>query len=155
MAGSLIPRHRTLLPDLFDWLDGGFGLPPMFRNGADLHSIPIEITEQDTALLVRAELPGMDPERDIEVTVSDDVLAIRAQHVETRQDKEKHSSEFRYGSFQRVLRLPGPIPQEGVEAGYDQGILTLRIPKPPTAKQAVRTVKVAGAAKPSAKAVKE
>jgi HSP20 family molecular chaperone IbpA len=141
MAGSLIPRHRTLLPDLFEWLDGGFGVPPMFRSG-DLHSIPVEFTEEDGAYLVRAELPGMDPERDIEVTVSDDVLAIRAHHAETRQGKEKHTSEFRYGSFQRVLQLPGPIPEQGVEAWYEQGILTLRVPKPEQLKETVHTIKV-------------
>jgi HSP20 family protein len=139
MAGPLIPRYRTtLLPDLLDWLEAG--IPGMRGSTADTHTIPVEIDEEEGVYLVRAELPGMDPEHDIDVTASDDIVAIRAQHTETKQDK--HRSEFRYGTFQRVVRLPFAIPEDGVEAGYRSGVLTLCIPKPAHHKDEVRNIPV-------------
>jgi len=109
MVGSLLPRHRVMLPDLIDWPGSGFPAFPA-RGGPDLYPIPIEVTEEDGKYIVRAELPGVDPERDIEITAAGDVLTVRAEHTESKQDR--HHSEFRYGSFQRSVRLPVPIPEE-------------------------------------------
>jgi HSP20 family molecular chaperone IbpA len=130
-----------LFPDLLDWLETGLpGFPVLRGSRTDLHSIAIEMTEDENSCTLRAELPGMDPAQDIEVTATGDVLAIRAQHGETKQDR--HRSEFRYGSFQRVVRLPFTIPEEGVEAQYRSGILTLHIPKPAQAKESARKIEV-------------
>jgi HSP20 family molecular chaperone IbpA len=82
----------------------------------------------------------VDPEHDLEVTASGDVLVIRAQHTDTQQDK--HRSEFRYGAFQRIVQLPFPVPEEGVDATCHGGILTLRVPMPTSAKETVRTIPV-------------
>ncbi|MDH6574710.1 Hsp20/alpha crystallin family protein [Kitasatospora sp. MAP5-34] len=139
MAGSLLPRHRVMLPDLIDWLGSGFPTLPV-RGGPDLHPIPIEVTEEDGHYVVRAELPGMDPEHEIEITAEGDVLTVRAEHTESKQDKQH--SEFRYGSFQRSVRLPVPIPEEGVEADYQDGILTVRVPLAEQAKETARSIPV-------------
>ncbi|WP_037568653.1 Hsp20/alpha crystallin family protein [Phaeacidiphilus oryzae] len=145
MADSLIPRHRTLFPDLMQWLETGFpGFPtlPVTGGGAEAHAIPIEVDEDEKAgaFVVRAELPGLDPQHDIEITVDGDLLAIRATHTDSRTEKGR--SEFRYGSFQRVLRLPAQIPEKGVKAEYRAGILTLTVPMPVKPKEAARTIKV-------------
>jgi HSP20 family protein len=75
--------------------------------------------------LVRAELAGVDPEKDVEVTVGSGYLTIRAE----RHDKTegKHRTEFRYGSFSRSLPLPGDANADDVKASYDHGILTVSI----------------------------
>lgn len=140
MAGPLIPRYGTaLLPDHLQWSE--VGIPGLRTDTSSTHTIPVELSDEEEGVyLVSAELPGMDPAQDIEVTVSNENVTIRAQHSETNQDK--HRSEFRYGAFQRVLRLPFAVPEEGVEAGYRAGILTLRIPKPADHKDEVRSIPV-------------
>lgn len=137
MAGSLPARTRALIPDLLDWWAAGL---PSTRGGSGVQAIPNEVIEEEGAYLVRAELPGLDPEQDIEVTADADILTIRAHHAETKQDG-RHS-EFRYGSIQRSVRLPYGSPESGVDAEYASGILTLTVPKPQRAKQATRTIKV-------------
>lgn len=90
-----------------------------------------EFTDQDH-IVIRAELPGVDPERDIDVTVDDGVLSIRAERREQRQDKtaEGYRSEFRYGSFVRQVRLPKGTGPEVISAAYRDGVLEIRMPKP-------------------------
>lgn len=94
-----------------------------------VQAIRVEDYVDDGSYVVRAELPGIDPDRDVEITVSDDdVLRI---HAERRQEqKEGQRSEFRYGSFTRSLVLPHGIDAQDVQASYDQGVLTVRMPLP-------------------------
>ena len=68
------------------------------------------------------------------------LMVVPFQHTDTLQ--EKHRPEFRYGAFERIVRLPFAVPEKGVEAGYESGILTLRIPKPPERKEATRAIPV-------------
>ncbi|QES52120.1 heat-shock protein Hsp20 [Streptomyces venezuelae] len=96
------------------------------------------MSRNDGTYTLRAEMPGMDPEKDIEITVDGDMLTVSAEHTESTEDKDH--SEFRYGSFRRSVRLPGQIPSEGVEAAYEDGILTVRIPmepEPPAGRRSV------------------
>ena len=74
----------------------------------------------------------MDPEKDIDVTLADDVLTIAAQRHESSSKKSEHSyrSEFRYGSFVRSVQLPKGTPAEVVSATYRDGVLEIRMPKP-------------------------
>jgi HSP20 family protein len=84
------------------------------------------------ALVVRAELPGIDPDRDVELTVSDGLLHLRAEREEKSEQKGKrgYRSEFRYGSFERTLQLPAGTKDEDVSASYKDGILEVRVPMP-------------------------
>ncbi|HXZ76395.1 MAG TPA: Hsp20/alpha crystallin family protein [Streptosporangiaceae bacterium] len=120
-------RRQTphLLPDLRDWLDAPwapllpFGPASMFR---------VEDYVKDNVYIVRAELPGMDPDTDIEITVDDGTLTI---HAERREEtKEAHRSEFRYGSFTRSVTLPHQADTEHITAAYDKGILEVSVPVP-------------------------
>jgi HSP20 family protein len=92
-------------------------------------------------LVVRAELPDIDPDQDVELTVEDGVLKLRAERKVSSQHKEKDSyrSEFRYGSFSRTIPLPAGSKEDDVKASYTDGILEVRVPvgaevKPPATK---------------------
>ena len=92
---------RALFPGLIDWLESPWAGPPQFTAA---QSFRVEEMARDNRYVIRAELPGLDPERDIEVTVEGRTLTI---HAERRQeDSGPYRSEFRYGSLTRLVRLP-------------------------------------------------
>jgi HSP20 family protein len=86
--------------------------------------------EEDGTLVVRAEMPGLDPAKDVEVTVSDQVLRITAERRQESkvEDKRGYRSEFRYGSFLRSVALPSGATADDVKATYNDGILEVRVP---------------------------
>ncbi len=90
-----------------------------------------EFHEGDT-LVVRAEMPGLDPEKDIEVSVSGGMVTIRAHREERSEQKNKrgYRSEFRYGEFLREVAVPEGTSEEDVKATYADGILEVRVPCP-------------------------
>jgi Molecular chaperone (small heat shock protein) len=75
---------------------------------------------------VRAELPGVDPTDDIEVTVRDGQLTIKAERIPDRESNGH--SEFSYGSFVRTVALPAGADEDEIHATYDRGILTVSVP---------------------------
>ncbi|HLI74553.1 MAG TPA: Hsp20/alpha crystallin family protein [Acidimicrobiales bacterium] len=95
-------------------------------------------------LVVRAEMPGIDPEHDVEVTIAEGVLQIRAKREARSEHKnaEAFRSEFRYGSFVRTVPLPVGASEEDVKATYADGILEIRVPTGEEAKTAVTRVPV-------------
>ena len=112
---------------LFSWPDW-MGEP--FQTLMESEQIPVEEFEEDGAHVIRAELPGIDPDRDVEVTVQDGVLRIRAERRAEEKTEQPHfyRREIRYGSFIRNLPLPAGCSEEDVEARYADGILTIRLP---------------------------
>jgi HSP20 family protein len=95
-------------------------------------SIRVEEFVDGQTRVVRAELPDVDPDRDIEVSVSNGVLTIRAERSEKteRKGKDGYRSEFRYGSFTRSFPLSSNVRQEDVRATYKDGVLEVRTPMP-------------------------
>ena len=90
-----------------------------------------EYLEGDTCI-IRAELPGIDPSKDVELSVTDGILHLKA-HREERSEEERpdgYRSEFRYGSLERHIRLPEGASEEDVKATYKDGILEVRVPAP-------------------------
>ncbi|HET9729870.1 MAG TPA: Hsp20/alpha crystallin family protein [Acidimicrobiia bacterium] len=81
-------------------------------------------------LVVRAEMPGIDPDKHVTVHVRDHTLEIHAERTEKEEwtDKESYRSEFRYGTFSRRLRLPPGAKESDVHASYRDGILEIRVP---------------------------
>lgn len=140
MTGHKREHRHLAVPDFDDWFGRSFPGLPGWRPASAAHSIPIEMTRDDGAYVLRAELPGMDPDHDITITVDDNLLTVTAEHTETQEDKEH--SEFRYGSFRRTVRLPAAIPADGVDASYADGILTIRVPMPDASTSTARTVPV-------------
>jgi len=90
-----------------------------------------EFTDAGT-FVVRAELAGIDPDKDVEVTVSGGMLHIRAERTEKEEhrSKDRYRSEFRYGIFERDVLLPEGVTGEDVSASYTHGILEVRVPMP-------------------------
>jgi HSP20 family protein len=90
----------------------------------------INVSETDKAIRITAELPGV-AEQDIDVSLDDDVLTIRGEKkFERKDDKENfHFVERSYGTFQRSLRLPYAVESEQVRASFENGVLTVTVPK--------------------------
>ena len=127
---SLIHRNRSDVdwPDVF----GArlFDMPTMWKDLFDDNDMKVEEFRDGDTLVVRAEMPGIDPDEDVEITVSDGMLHLSAERrSETKtEDKKGYRSEFRYGSFSRSVRLPAGAGEDDVKATYDNGILEVRVP---------------------------
>jgi HSP20 family protein len=93
-------------------------------------SIRVEQYMEGDSMVVRAELPGIDPEQDLDVSVADGMLQIKAERQEKSERKAKNSyrSEFRYGSFNRSIPLPPGAREEDITAQYKDGVLEVRAP---------------------------
>lgn len=112
----------TPLTDVFDWLETTGPFRAVLSDGY----IPVEEYVDDGHYVVRADLPGIDPDKDVEVSIADDSLTI---HGERRgEEHDKYRSEMHYGSFTRRLRLPHGCRAEDVKASYDSGVLTVSMP---------------------------
>jgi HSP20 family protein len=114
---------RAMFPDLADWLESPWTGPPPFLTGQVFR---LEEMIRDNRYVIRAELPGLDPENDIEVTVAGRILTIRAQR--RQEDNRPYRSEFRYGSLARAVRLPATVDAADVSARYGRGILEVSVP---------------------------
>jgi len=105
--------------------------------------IRVEQHVTDDALIVRAELPGIDPNKDVEITAGGGYLQLRAERrSEHKDDKGRTHSEFRYGAFARTLPLPSNVNADDITASYRDGILEVRVPLPPESKPEARRVPV-------------
>jgi HSP20 family molecular chaperone IbpA len=127
---------RTFFPDLIDWFEEPFlTLRPYLAQ-----AIRIEDYVEDDRYVIRAELAGIDPEKDVEITVGSGYLTLRAE----RHDKTegKHRSEFRYGSFSRSLPLPATADADDVTASYSHGILTITVPLKAAKKESARKIEI-------------
>ena len=110
---------KTIFPDLVDWFEEPFlTLRPYLGQ-------PIRVEEylEGDQYMIRAELAGIDPEKDVEVMVGSGYLTVHA--VRSDKTEGKHRSEFRYGSFSRTLALPANADEDAVTASYRDGILTI------------------------------
>ena len=90
--------------------------------------------------MVRAEIAGIDPEKDLEVSVGAGYLSIRVER--SGQLEGKHRSEFRYGSFSRTLELPPRADADDVTAEYANGILTIKVAVKGEQEEAVKRIPV-------------
>ena len=128
-------RHAVpaRFPDLLDWLDSPWSAVLPF---GPAHTFRVEDYTEDGKYMIRAELPGLDPEKDVEVTVESGMLTI---HAERREEtKEDRHSEFKYGSLTRSVTLPEGADPDSITATYAQGMLTVTVPVPEEAKPAAR-----------------
>jgi HSP20 family protein len=116
---------------LFDELSRSFGFGML--GGHDGYGVVrprVDIAETDSAFEVTVELPGVD-EKDINVSVTDDVLTIRGETKAEREEKDKayYIAERAYGTFERAIALPPGIDTDKASAEFAKGVLTIRLPK--------------------------
>ena len=115
-------------------LENFFSNPAGFEQGANL-GLPLDVVENQDAYIIRAEVPGLKPE-DLDITLNNNLLTIRG---ETKSEQEHegerfHLRERQFGSFARSISLPSTVDANAIDANYNAGILTLRLPKAENAK---------------------
>ena len=119
-------RHpHGLFPDVSGWFEEPWA--PLLPFTA-ARAFRVEDYVQEGNYVLRAELPGLDPEKDVEVSVEDGTLTIHAERHE--EQEEPNRSEFRYGSLTRSVTLPKGADTEHISASYDKGILQVTVPVP-------------------------
>jgi HSP20 family protein len=95
----------------------------------------VDMFQNGKEVVVKASLPGVKPE-EVDISVTGDVLTIKGEHKEEEEVKEKNyfRKELRYGTFSRSLQLPVAVKSDKAEALYENGVLTLTLPKAEEAK---------------------
>ena len=153
-APDVFRSFRTEMDRLFDRFTTGFGWPslalpsfPTAVTGNGFAVPAVDVTEDDKAYRIAAELPGMD-EKDVEVGVSGDTLTIKGEKRQERETKEPnyYLSERSYGSFQRAFALPDGIDRDRIDASFAKGVLTVTLPKTAEVQQQARKIAVKPAA---------
>ncbi len=156
------PLHslRREVDRLFEDFESGFGRMPWafgrrlfdmepfrrFEREAATGLPAVDMTETAEAYKISAEMPGLE-EKDVEITLADDLITLRGEHREEKEEEEKdyHLSERRYGSFQRAFRLPPSVDRDRISAELRNGVLTVTLPKTAEAQQATRKIEVKSA----------
>jgi HSP20 family protein len=124
---SVITKRSPVSPltELFDWFESGWPSLADWRRDA-ANALRIEDRLEDDRYVVRAEIPGIDPDKDVQISVAEGILTIAAErHAEIT---EKGRSEFHYGSFIRKVLLPPGSMEEKLAARYQDGILEVTVP---------------------------
>jgi HSP20 family protein len=127
---SLLTRDPFAdLERMVDQMDRAFDTfwRPMTNGG----TVPVDIYEKEGSLFVCAAVPGVSPE-DLEVSLEENVLTIKGetkQNWETTENTKVYRREQRYGSFTRSIRLPDNVMLDQTEAEFNNGFVTIRIPK--------------------------
>ena len=133
------------LRDAMDRLfDDAFTRPfSLIREGGSTWSSPaIDMYQTDNEVVVKAALPGLKPD-EVQINVTGDILTLRGEvkHEEEKKDKSWHIREHRWGSFERSVRLPTGVIADKARADFQNGILTITLPKLEEVKPKTITVK--------------
>jgi HSP20 family protein len=145
---TLIKHHEAPKLEAFDRFFGQWSdvlrRPMIVWPGATEDTLRVEEYQENGTRVIRAEIAGIDPDDDVEVTVSDGMLHISAERKEETKSETKDYArhEIRYGSFARVLPLPEGCAEADVTATYTDGILEVRVPSPPAETKPAQARKV-------------
>src|SRR5208337_1684360 len=148
---------RSEMDRLFERFSGGFGFPslrrmfetePAWRSAGSFSMTvpPIDMTEDEKAYKISAELPGLEA-KDIDVAVSGDMLVLKGEKRQEKEEKDKnyYFSERSYGSFQRAFELPASVERDKVAADFQKGVLTITLPKTAEAQKPQKKIEVKSA----------
>ena len=134
----LVPRNSSLMPVM----RGDYGLHRLFDDlfegfpfsGGSVRSLPaVNTWEDEKSYRVEAELPGMD-KNDVEISAVGRELRISGKREEKLEENAKyHRRERSFGEFHRMVRFPGDVEAGKIEARFENGVLTLTVPKAETA----------------------
>lgn len=119
------------------------GDTPFTRTFGDVWSPSVDISEIKDSLVIKADLPGLET-KDVNVSISGDVLTIKGEKKTEEEEKDEHYHcvERYSGSFQRVFQLPSGVKADQIEATFDKGVLKIVLPKVEEAKKKEIEVKV-------------
>ena len=133
---------RGLFPSR--WLE----MTPLSKLTSEIRGLvpAVDVIDEEKAYRVTAELPGL-TEKDIEVTKDGDLLTIKGEKKEEHEEKEKgyFLSERHFGSVERSLRLPEGIDDSKIEAKFENGVLTVTLPKTPEAVSKPKKIEIKAA----------
>jgi len=138
LMGDVV-NMQSEIDRMFDRFRGGI----LDESGATAFMPPVDITEDETNFIIRAELPGV-KKQDVSITVQNGVLTVRGEKKQEVEKKEGnvHRVERSYGTFQRSFTLPTSVKSDKIEASYDNGVLAISLPKSEEAKPKEIEVKV-------------
>ena len=141
-----IMKHTYRKPALSPWRDFGaefnrlsrlFDDGPFVAAGSGMWTPAVNVTETKEELLLTAEVPGL-TEENINVEIENNVLSISGEKADVRtegdEDRRYHVWERSYGAFRRAFTLPTSVKVDDVTASFENGVLTVRLPKVPEAK---------------------
>ena len=135
-------REMMTLREAMDRLfDDAFTRPLSLRDGG-LSAPAVDMYQTDDEVVVKAALPGFKSD-EVQINVTGDLLTIRGERKSEEEQKEKswHIREHRWGSFERSISLPTDVVSEKAQADFDNGILTITLPKAEEVKPKTITVK--------------
>ncbi|MDT2007082.1 Hsp20/alpha crystallin family protein [Rhodococcus opacus] len=112
------------LPDWSDLMARFEAMPPW--TSLEGHMIRVEERLDEGCYSLKAELPGVDPAKDVDISVRDGQLTIKAERTDRKEEGTR--SEFHYGSFYRSMPLPAGANEDDIDATYTDGILTVTVP---------------------------
>ena len=138
-------REMLTLREAMDRLfNDAFTRPlPMVREGGSAWSSPaIDMYQTDNEVVVKAALPGLKPD-EVQINVNDDILTIRGEtkHEDEQKDRSWHIRERGWGAFERSVTLPSGVVADRANADFENGILTITLPKSEKAKPKTITIK--------------
>ncbi len=143
-----VPSPFRAFQEEMDRMFHAFSMPQMsWTSGLETTGgslgLRVDIGETENEIQVQADLPGI-PEEDVDVTLEDDVLTIRAEKKSEREKTEKNWRvvERSQGRFERSIRVPSGIDPDRTKAQFDKGVLTITLPKPPVVKSQSRRIEV-------------
>jgi HSP20 family protein len=123
-----LDQFRRNFDEMFDRVLGGWTpaetIPELMRPA-------VESFVENGKIVIRADLPGIDP-KDIDVTISGDMLTIRGKRERSQEEKSRDyiRREVSYGSFERTVALPKGVDSEQIKAAYKNGVLELTVSAP-------------------------
>ncbi len=125
-------RHFDVFDRFFDDWPSMLRRPVMLFSDNIIEPMRVEQFTEDHTLVVRAEVPGVDPEKDVEISIIDDMLHIEVERREEEksQDRGYVRRELRYGSFSRDISLPRGVKESDISADYKDGILEVHVAIP-------------------------
>ena len=130
-------QFRGEIDRLFDrFMSAPFDWASDLRSWPALQSPAMDVSETDNEIVVRAELPGVDP-KEMEITVAGDILTVAGEKKSSSEQKGEnyYHVERRFGSFRRSMQLPSGVDRDSVAASFNNGVLTVRMKKTEAAKR--------------------
>jgi HSP20 family protein len=149
MAWEIAPRRpfrelERMRREMDRVWDSFFGERSITKTGEVGEWLPsLDIAETKNDIVVKAEIPGMDP-KDIDISLTNDILTIKGEKKQEKEEKEEnyHLIERSYGKFMRSVQLPREVKSDKISASYKDGVLNITLPKSEEAKKKEVKIKI-------------